>query len=745
MAEGEDKPGTATPYLDMLRDAERCDQDYHTRCDRIDALYADLKKLAEVKTDRQYQLFWANVQVRRNAIYSRPPVPVVTSRFRDRKPLPRRAADILERALISDFEADDLHDTLVEARDDLELNARGVVWLRIVERDGVEVATAEHVARKDFRHGYGRKWKEVPWVARRAWLTKEQVKKRFGEIPEGMQFTKHRDSDKKEEAGEYSRKKAAVWELWHKDDATVVWVSEGVADVLDQKDPWIDVKGFFPCPRPAYGTLQRETLTPVPDVVYYRDQLEEINIATARLSALTEALKVRGFYAAGIGDAADAIETAFKSTDDRAVLVPVSAMAALGPNASLADAIVWLPLEVIANTITGLIALRRQLIEDVYEISGISDIMRGNTDANETLGAQQLKSQYGSIRIQDRQTEMVRLARDVTRMKAEIMAENVPIDDLMVMAQVDDLPTMAEAQAQVMQALGPQLEQAQAAMQDAAMAGDDDAGMQAQQAMQALQQQAQQQLAGVVTKEQVAELLQSQRVRPFVLEIETDSTIEPDEMTEKQKRVEFMSALGPLLQQGVGAMQLAPQLGKFMAESIRFVASGFRAGRQMDDAIDELAEQFANYQPPAQPGENPEAAQAEAQAKQAEAQAKVQVAQTKAQETQAKAQAAMAQAEADVQTARLDAEARMAELQQGQSESAANVKLLLAKVDEIYAKIGMGERELQLAETDQAIGAQQMATENERADKQHALAEKKTASDIKVSQAKATQPKGPTK
>ena len=63
-----------------------------------------------------------------------------------------------------------------------------------------------------------------------------------------------------------------------------------------------------------------------------------------------------------------------------------------------------------------------------------------------------------------------------------------------------------------------------------------------------------------MTVEAVEQLLKSQKIRPFVLDIETDSTIQPDENAEKQKRVEFMGALGLLLQQGVMAMQMAPQL-----------------------------------------------------------------------------------------------------------------------------------------------------------------------------------------
>jgi hypothetical protein len=160
---------------------------------------------------------------------------------------------------------------------------------------------------------------------------------------------------------------------------------------------------------------------------------------------------MRGFYPAGASDVAEAIETAFRSLDDRAILVPVNSLSALGPNQSLKDAIVWLPVAEIMTVVQGLIEVRRQLIEDVYQITGLSDIMRGSTDPNETLGAQELKSQYGSVRVREKQAEMQRLSRDVIRLKGEIMAENVPIDALLEMAQVDDIPRKADIEKQAQQ------------------------------------------------------------------------------------------------------------------------------------------------------------------------------------------------------------------------------------------------------------------------------------------------------
>jgi hypothetical protein len=612
--------GTAAPWMKLLRDAE--EKEYHEVCDNLDDLYSSLRKLTKNRGDRQYQMLWANLEVQRPSIYSRPPTPVVTSKFKDRKPLPRKAADILERALVADVENDNLHDTMMLERDDLVMAARAVPWLRIVERDGLEVPSAVHISRKDFRCDPARKWSEVQWVARQVWLTKGEVKARFGDVPEDMNF-QERPEDRDKRSKDRGVRKVSIWEMWHKPSKKCLWVSDGVKDVLEERDPPLDLTGFFPCPRPAYATLQRNSLTPVPDAVYYRDQLNEINDLTARIADLQQGLRMVGFYASGNPDIADAVETAFKTVNAR-MLVPISTFAAMS------DAVMMWPVTDVVNALQGCMEVRRQVVQDVYEITGISDIMRGSTEADETLGAQQLKSQYGSIRIKEKQGELVRLARDIIRMKAEIMCENVAIEDLLLMAQVDDIPTDAK--------IAEQAQQIQ---------------------MQAMQQ-GQQMLA------------QMQQMPP-----------EQAQQVEQQ-----INQAAQQVQQ-----QLAPQLGKIVAESIRFVTNGFRPGRQMDEAIDELAEEFANYQPPPQAaqGEDPEAAKMQAQA-------------------------AMAKAEADAKKAESDSQLAQAELpmkqQEAQDKSAltsAEIELKQATTQLTYAKIEgermQGQLEAQAAQVDMTLKA----------------------------------------
>lgn len=612
VAEEQGYDTNAKPWLDSIKDAEKCFQVYHDKCDNIDKLYADLEKLSGANTDREFQIFWANLEVLKPSIYSRPPIPVVVPTFRNQKELPRKAADMLERSLVTSFRMERIDEVMRLIRDDLATNARGAAWVRYEAAqsdDGsvVEKVRYDHKDRKDFLHEPARKWREVGWVAKRDWLTREKGVKRFGDAFLDAEFT-DKETDKDDEyKGE---KKAAVWEIWSKEQNLVVWVSPGMDDVLDIQPPFLNLEGFFPCPMPAYGTVMRSKLVPVPDFLYYKDQIEEINELTARISALSESLRMKGFYASGSEDLGEAIEAALKRTDDNALLIPVPNFSALGA-AGIKDSIVWMPVQEVANTVKELIALRQQLIQDVYEITGLSDIMRGATNPNETLGAQELKSQYGSVRVRDRQNELIRIALDIAQIAGEIMAENFQPDTLLAMSQIDDLPQQQQIQQQI-QTIAQQVQQIASDPRAQQMAQQNP--QQAQQLMEQAKQQVQS-LQNTVTVEAVIELLRSQKMRPFVLDIETDSTIQPDENAAKQRASEFITAVGGFLAQAVPLVQQMPEAAPMATAMLQYVASQFRAGRELQGVIDEFAQKVA--QGSSQPkGPSPEQMQAEADAKQ---------------------------------------------------------------------------------------------------------------------------------
>src|SRR6185312_12799753 len=69
-----------------------------------------------------------------------------------------------------------------------------------------------------------------------------------------------------------ANRKATIYEIWDKSKLKVLWVSPGHHEVLDSGDPYLKFTGFFPSPRPAYGTLATDSLVPHPDYIFYQDQ-----------------------------------------------------------------------------------------------------------------------------------------------------------------------------------------------------------------------------------------------------------------------------------------------------------------------------------------------------------------------------------------------------------------------------------------------------------------------------------------
>jgi hypothetical protein len=654
------KTSSSAGWLARIEDAEKTFREWQQKSDNIDKLYGSLERLSKDTRDREFQLFWANIQVLGPSIYSRPPVPVVVPRFKDRRPVPRVASELLERTAVVGFELEDIDSVMRLVRDDLCIVARGSIWLRYEaknksENNLTQKVCVEHADRKDFLHDPARNWKEVDWVAKRSWMTKGEMRKRFfkssGKAYQEAGFDIQKDDRENGAAGK--RTKAGVWELWCKSKNKVVWVTEGVDVVLEEDEPHLSLEGFFPCPRPAYGTTQRRSLVPLPDMIFYKDQLEEINELTARIAALTDSVKVRGFYPAGAGEIGDAVQAALKSVSNNQVLVPISNWAAFGGGQG-GDPIVWLPLDMITTTIVQLVSLRRQLIDDVYQITGLSDIMRGASDPNETLGAQELKSQYGSVRVRDRQQELVRIARDSTRIMAEIMAENFQSQTLLDMSQME-IATDADIKKKK-KPIEDQIKQIEQDIEDARTNPETVALAQQQpQKAQELLQQAQQQieqangqikqLDETVTIEKVMKFLRDQRIRPFVLDIETDSTIQPNEDAEKRRRTEFSQALAGVIAQVAPLVSAQPATAPFAGQLIKFTLAPFRAGREMESAVDEFVEQMqqvSGQKPEEKPDPNIARIQGEMQIKQAESQGRQQ-------EIQAKSQAAVAELKAKLE------------------------------------------------------------------------------------------------
>jgi hypothetical protein len=267
--------------------------------------------------------------------------------------------------------------------------------------------------------------------------------------------------------------------------------------------------------------------------------------------------------------------------------------------------------------VAALVAQRKEIINDIYQITGLSDIMRGETDARETLGAQELKTQFGSTRIRDRQSEMMRVARDLVCITCEIMCEKFADETIIAMSQTQ-LPTDGMQQQKAQQ----KWREMQQGQQQIAQAANSPQGKQLQQQnpqqAQQLQQQAQQQmqeqqeqirqLMEEPTIDKVLKFLRDNRARNFVLDIETDSTVMTNEDAEKKRRTEFVSVIGDMLNSVLQMIALEPASSELCGEVLKFAVAPFRVGRALDGSIDKFVDAMAEKG--SQPkGDDPQTAQ----------------------------------------------------------------------------------------------------------------------------------------
>lgn len=681
-------------------------RDYQDTCRRIDDVYSRDNSYDSDWLDPDYDLFWASMEILKPAIYAHAPVPAVAPMFADRRPLYNTTAELIERVTTSAFDRADIDQAMLSLRDDLAFTNRGVLWVTYENEDGEQRACVDHVDRTDFLHEPARSWADVGWVARRSWLTKTEMRKRFGKTS-GKAYQQAKTEirrDDKDNGGADDSKKAGVWEVWHKADKKVYWVAPDCPVMLDEGAPHLKLRDFFPCPRPAYGTLRRRSLVPVPDYVRYAAHLSKISTLTSRIYLLLDKIKLKGLVPAG-GDIGDAIQLALKSDDDE-IIIPVPGAALV--QGSSAGFVTWMPLADIATAIQGLIEARSQLIEDFYQLSGISDIMRGATEAEETLGAQQLKSQYGSVRVRDKIDELQRVARDVARIVAEIASDKFSKETLLDMAQME-IPTKAEVAENVKEIEDAAKQELKALADKAREMAQQPQGepidpKQAEQQFQQAQSQIIQKYAGplkhaeeTVPIEDVIELLRDDRTRGFAFEIATDSTIMTDEMQEKASRNEFLGVVATSTQALMGLAAAGEKGAALAGGFLKFVTAPYRVGRELNGLIDDFvdaAPQMAAQM--AGQGGNGEAekAIAEANAKIADAElqkaqaaiAKVQADTAKAtQETALKAQEAQTKAAQDQQRFALEIEQTRGNLK----ETDARIEKIAADIQLAFAKLGI--------------------------------------------------------
>jgi hypothetical protein len=636
--EGED----SGPYWhDQIETAIKIFDKWEKRGLKVVKRYRDERDAIEMPR-MKFNILWSNIQVLFPALYGRQAKPEVSRRYMDQDPVGRLASTMLERVMeyetmqFGDFDA-----AMSGAVQDRLLPGRGTAWIRYepvivndrpevegeMEQDEAQVyntiedpteridaahSPIDYVYWSDFLHSPARTWDEVWWVARAVYMTKEEGVERFGDVFNNVSLTSsNTDMDGKNPltAKMTYDKKAMVYEIWNKRTAKVCWIAKGYPQALDERDDPLELEEFFPCPKPLMATTTTGTMIPVPDYCEYEDQAQELDNLTQRIYLLTKACKAVGVFNAEFKELARMFS---EGVDNK--LFPVTGWAAMSEKGGLKGAIDMMDTSQIIVTLRELYAAREQVKQSIYEIMGISDILRGSSKAQETLGAQQLKANFGSLRLKSSQGDVARFATDIFKLKAQVICKFYPPELIVQMSGVMNTPD------------GQDPQRLQAAL----------------------------------------EMLSNSTIRDFHIAVEADSLAQIDEQAEKQGAQEAIQAIGLFLREAIPMITQAPETLPMASEMLLFLVRRFRAGRGLESAVERAMKALqdkANAATQQQPGPPPEMLQmqAEQQAEQMRMQAQAQTEQMKMQ-AQAQIEQGKAQLEMQMHQAKVEAEMQLAQM-----------------------------------------------------------------------------------
>src|SRR5574343_58757 len=585
---------------------------------RVEQMYAGNED-SYIQKPAKLNIFWSIVNTLKPALYAQPPKPEITRRWQNRDITARLGAQLLERVTSFQVDFSNYHASVSRAIDDYLVVGQGTVWVRyepiidvvktrinVIEQQEEVIEGAEgqyeepignyitetgevvdpqfvkkdeqgyyidgepqetlteervfvdYIHWSDFLFEPARTWQEVRKVARRTHITKKEFINKFGEdVFNSYSYTVENKQDDAEKAINYNR--ICVYELWDKEEKKVYWLASGYNEILKESEPYLKFDDFFPCPEPLFTTLTTG-LIPKPDICFYEDQQETLHYLCQKAQDIARFIKVLSIGGSENPELNDLLR---KPNGTHIALSNFQMYLQQGGVKTAFEVLSMADHSAILRVLHDAIEQEKQ---QIYDITGISDIVRGVSNASETLGAQQIKSQYANARISERQRKVATFCRDVVHLIAQVIKNHFQPQTLIKMAGIGNDPELEEY------------------------------------------------FGGVI------DLLQNDAVSDFKIEIETDSTKFTDTEEAKNSAIELTNSLANLLNALLPHAQSIPQLVPVISELVLYTSKQFEAGREVYNKLEQaLTEMETAIEENKQAEMEAQQAQAEAEQQQAQA------------------------------------------------------------------------------------------------------------------------------
>jgi len=576
----EEKAPIVQYWLDEIDDARKREEDFRDKGE-------DIVKIYNGEMEAPFNILYSNTETLLPAVYSQNPRPVVRPKFRNKQQdktalaASKAAERMLEYLIDNNMQGySPFSDVMKNAALHALLPGRGDISVKYeyegdAEEPDWEYACVENNKWNRVFYGHALESADIPWKAYEMFIDKTEAKKLFGRKANKIQFTEGEKTDKEEKDEDEhlgAKKTALVYQIWDKDEKEVIYISPCYPSgaLKKEKDP-LNLTGFFNSPPPLQFIRKCSSIIPTALYTLYESQARELNEVTRRIKIVTKAIKVRGAYA---GEYSSVMEQIFNGDDN--ALVPTDQSANLMDGGF--DKYIWMiPYEKLVPVLQTLLEVREQVKQVIYEITGISDIIRGQSKASETLGAQKIKEAWGSMRIKPMQWKVQEFARDTLRMLIDIAAQKFSDESWIKMT---GLPYLTDEQfSQAQRDLEMEKQKAQAQAQQTGQPPQP--SERAQMAMMALEQ---------PKWSDILQVIRDDFIRSYLIDIETNSTLDVEATDDKQNIAEFMNALAQFMN-GVAPMVKDGTLPfDAMKSMLLAITQNFRFGREVEEEIKKMRE-----------------------------------------------------------------------------------------------------------------------------------------------------------
>lgn len=518
------------------------------------------------QTTERLNLFHANISTLTAMLYGQLPKVEVDRTFNDQNDnVARVAGQILERICNQDIQnaGDDYGTILRAALQDRLLPGLGDARIKYDYRShmqpvpaivdpltGIEQAPATeqevlddewvdtvYTHWKDYLWSPARTHNEIRWKAWRSYMTEEQLEKRFPDIDvENIPMSSKGPLNSQTSTDKDQKNvnpQAEVWEIWDKSTNKSFWYVENFPKILGMEDDPLELEQFWPDPPPMVANLTTSKYMPKSDYAIAQDLYEAIDVLETRIARLTDACKLVGVY----DKKNDDIKRLFQEGIENQ-LIPVDNWAMFAEQGGLEGCIEWLPIEAVVNTIDKLTELQATKVQQLYEVSGMSDILRGAAaQPYASATEQKIKAQFASIRVQALQDEFARWASNIQSMKCEVICKHYDPQTIIKQSGIMNTPDAQYA-------------------------------------------------------EQAVQLLKDWGSLKWRIIVRPESLALADYQQMKQDRTEFLTALATFLQSSAGIIEQAPAMAPYLLQMLQWGMSGFKGSNQIEGVLDQAIDEF---------------------------------------------------------------------------------------------------------------------------------------------------------